>query len=58
MLVIIVQLFAAIVISGVQFKELKVDGGASANNLLMQFQADIAGVTVRRPMIRETTRCV
>ncbi len=41
--------------SGVQFKELKVDGGASANNLLMQFQAHIAGVTVRRPMIRETT---
>ena len=41
--------------SGVQFKELKVDGGASANNLLMQCQADIAGVTVRRPMIRETT---
>ena len=41
--------------SGMQFKELKVDGGASANNLLMQFQADIAGVTVRRPMIRETT---
>ena len=41
--------------SGVQFNELKVDGGASANNLLMQFQADIAGVTVRRPMIRETT---
>ena len=41
--------------SGVQFKELKVDGGASANNLLMQFQADIAGVTVRCPMIRETT---
>ena len=41
--------------SGVQFKELKVDGGASANNLLMQFQADIAGVTVRRRMIRETT---
>ena len=41
--------------SGVQFKELKVDGGASANNLLMQFQADIAGVTVRRQMIRETT---
>ena len=41
--------------SGVCFRELKVDGGASANNLLMQFQADIAGVTVRRPMIRETT---
>ncbi len=41
--------------SGMHFSELKVDGGASANNLLMQFQADIAGVTVRRPMIRETT---
>lgn len=41
--------------SGIRFNELKVDGGASANNLLMQFQADIAGVTVRRPMIRETT---
>lgn len=35
--------------------ELKVDGGASANELLMQFQADITGVIVRRPMIRETT---
>lgn len=41
--------------SGVCIRELKVDGGASANNLLMQFQADIAGITVRRPMIRETT---
>ena len=41
--------------SGVALHELKVDGGASANNLLMQFQADITGVTVRRPMIRETT---
>ena len=41
--------------SGVQFKELKVDGGASANNLLMQFQADILERTVRRPAIRETT---
>ena len=40
---------------GAPLKELKVDGGASANNLLMQFQADISGVTVRRPMIRETT---
>ena len=41
--------------SGQRVTELKVDGGASANNLLMQFQADCAQVTVRRPMIRETT---
>ena len=34
---------------------LKVDGGASANNLLMQFQADILDVTVERPKITETT---
>ena len=36
-------------------KELRVDGGASANNFLMQFQADLLGLSVRRPMIRETT---
>lgn len=41
--------------SGAEITELKVDGGASANNLLMQFQSDITGVIVRRPMIRETT---
>lgn len=41
--------------TGVEFKELRVDGGASVNNFLMQFQADIAGVVVRRPIIRETT---
>ena len=41
--------------TGLALAELKADGGASANELLMQFQADIAGVTVRRPMIRETT---
>ncbi|MEG2770651.1 MAG: glycerol kinase GlpK, partial [Oscillospiraceae bacterium] len=40
---------------GFKINELKVDGGASANNFLMQFQADITGTTVRRPMIRETT---
>ncbi len=40
---------------GVKLAELKVDGGASANRFLMQFQADISGVTIRRPMIRETT---
>ena len=35
--------------------ELRVDGGATANNLLMQFQADILGVPVVRPRITETT---
>ena len=35
--------------------ELKVDGGACVNNLLMQFQADILGSPVRRPKITETT---
>jgi glycerol kinase len=34
---------------------LKVDGGASANDLLMQFQADLLGVPVRRPVVQETT---
>ena len=41
--------------AGVPLRELRVDGGASANNFLMQFQADIIGRTLRRPMIRETT---
>jgi glycerol kinase len=41
--------------SGVVLHELRVDGGASANNLLMQFQADILGVPVIRPRILETT---
>lgn len=41
--------------SGILIDELKVDGGASANNLLMQFQADITGVTVRRPPVSEST---
>ena len=36
-------------------KSLKVDGGASANNLLMQFQADLLGVSVDRPVVQETT---
>jgi glycerol kinase len=35
--------------------ELRVDGGASANNLLMQFQADLLGVPVVRPKTLETT---
>ena len=34
---------------------LKVDGGASINNSLMQFQADILNATVRRPIVAETT---
>lgn len=41
--------------SGVRLKELKVDGGASRNDLLMQFQSDILGVQVIRPSVTETT---
>ena len=41
--------------SNIQLKALKVDGGAVANNLLMQFQADILGVPVERPKVIETT---
>ncbi len=41
--------------AGIDLKEVRVDGGATANNLLMQFQADILGVPVVRPVIRETT---
>ncbi|OUQ53706.1 glycerol kinase [Alistipes sp. An116] len=41
--------------AGIPLKELKVDGGASRNNLLMQFQADILGTKVIRPQIVETT---
>ena len=39
----------------ITLKELKVDGGASRNNLLMQFQADILGTSVIRPQVTETT---
>ncbi len=41
--------------TGIRMSTLKVDGGASANNFLMQFQADLIGGQVQRPMIRETT---
>ncbi|GEM44541.1 glycerol kinase GlpK [Deinococcus cellulosilyticus] len=41
--------------SGIELKELRVDGGASRNNLMMQFQADILGVPVVRPKVTETT---
>ena len=41
--------------SGIKLSTLKVDGGATANNFLMQFQSDILGVEVQRPMVTETT---
>lgn len=41
--------------SGIELKSLKVDGGASANNFLLQFQSDILGVPVMRPSVVETT---
>ena len=40
---------------GAAITELRVDGGASAMDLLCQFQADVLGVSVRRPVVRETT---
>jgi glycerol kinase len=41
--------------SGARLQELRVDGGASANGGLMQFQADILGIPVVRPVVTETT---
>jgi glycerol kinase len=41
--------------SGIDLKVLRVDGGATANDLLMQFQADVLGVPVERPAVLETT---
>lgn len=41
--------------SNIKLQALKVDGGAVANNILMQFQADILGVPVDRPKVTETT---
>ncbi|MPL69066.1 Glycerol kinase [bioreactor metagenome] len=41
--------------SGIKLQALKVDGGAVANNILMQFQADVLGVAVDRPQVIETT---
>ena len=41
--------------AGITLTELRVDGGATANNLLMQFQADVLGVPVVRPRVAETT---
>jgi glycerol kinase len=42
-------------IADVPFSELRVDGGMTANELLMQFQADVLGVPVIRPVVTETT---
>src|SRR5258706_15100624 len=41
--------------AGITLSELRVDGGATENDLLMQFQADLLGVPVVRPKVRETT---
>jgi glycerol kinase len=41
--------------SGIKLSSLRVDGGACANNFLMQFQADIINVPVKRPISIETT---
>lgn len=46
---------AMVLDAGVGLKELRVDGGAANNNLLMQFQADVLGQTVIRPQTTETT---
>jgi glycerol kinase len=46
---------AANAVADVPFTELRVDGGMTANDLLMQFQADVLGVPVIRPKIAETT---
>ncbi|MFQ5408688.1 MAG: glycerol kinase GlpK [Anaerolineales bacterium] len=41
--------------AGLQLQALRVDGGATANDLLLQFQADVLGVPVQRPRLTETT---
>jgi len=46
---------AATADAGIALAELRVDGGATANDLLMQFQADMLAVPVVRPVVRETT---
>jgi glycerol kinase len=40
--------------SGIEMRRLKVDGGMTANHLLMQFVADVLDLTVERPMVAET----
>ena len=46
---------AMIADTGIEVKSLKVDGGASADHLLMQFQSDILGIPLYRPIVSETT---
>ncbi len=41
--------------SGISIKELRVDGGATVNNMLMQFQADVLNTVTVRPKVIETT---
>ena len=41
--------------ASMELTELRVDGGAAVNNLLMQFQADLLGISVVRPAVTETT---
>jgi len=41
--------------AGIELSTLKVDGGAAANNAMLQFQADLLGVPVQRPVVAETT---
>lgn len=41
--------------TGMEINEIKVDGGASVSDIIMQFQADITGKVLRRPIVRETT---
>ncbi len=41
--------------SGIKVKSLRVDGGASANDFLMQFQSDILGINIERPSVAEST---
>ncbi|KAF0138143.1 MAG: glycerol kinase, partial [Stygiobacter sp.] len=41
--------------SGINIKELRVDGGATKNNFLMQFQSDVLNTKVVRPTVTETT---
>uniref|UniRef100_A0A7C3SN34 Glycerol kinase n=1 Tax=Dictyoglomus turgidum TaxID=513050 RepID=A0A7C3SN34_9BACT len=41
--------------TGIKIRELRVDGGASANNFLMQFQSDISNIRVIKPLVTETT---
>jgi len=46
---------AALADAELRLEELRVDGGATVNNLLMQFQADVLGTAVVRPVVKETT---